>query len=434
MSSIIDSISYTHSSLDLFQKKALLVNFDDGVTQDIYPTTSVNGPTLEFSIEGDQSHYIDLRQTYLKISAQVVKGDGTPMTWDAADVALQNKAYFVNNVAHSLFQNFELTANGVMISNGNGLYNHQAYVGTELSHTLACKSNILSTAGYYYERNPSETDGTAAGVGSGQYTRLLQCRESGVCNFITPLSIDFFTCDKLILPHVELRLKLVRAADSFCIISNDAGVTYSAKVIDAQLIVRKLKVADNVHLAIHKTLQSSPAQYHFLETVTRTYVVPANQSNFNKEAIMGNEPVRRLAIAIAPNASFSGSQTTNPFSYTRNGLKRIALIWSGIPVIDMKVSADDLVYPYFLSQKALGMDHAGNGINLADYPNHFIMVFDLTSTREAGSDVIYPELTGASIRLKLEFDAAITTPLEIFVMGEKDGTVYIDKNKTVVKQ
>ena len=38
----------THSSLDLFQKPSVLVNFDQGTVQETYPLTGLDGPTLEF--------------------------------------------------------------------------------------------------------------------------------------------------------------------------------------------------------------------------------------------------------------------------------------------------------------------------------------------------------------------------------------------------
>ena len=50
--------------------------------------------------------------------------------------------------------------------------------------------------------------------------------------------------------------------------------------------------------------------------------------------------------------------------------------------------------------------------------NHFILVFDLTSTREASKSLTrFSELTGAGITLKLAIDAALTTAIEIFLIG-----------------
>ena len=49
----------------------------------------------------------------------------------------------------------------------------------------------------------------------------------------------------------------------------------------------------------------------------------------------------------------------------------------------------------------------GHGICLEDYPNLFIMVFDLTSTQQASYDFIHPELTICSVSIELMFSAAL---------------------------
>ena len=53
---------------------------------------------------------------------------------------------------------------------------------------------------------------------------------------------------------------------------------------------------------------------------------------------------------------------------------------------------------YYNSMAALAYVENGHGISLSDFPNHYIMVFDLTSTQEATHDFIRPELTNFIIR------------------------------------
>ena len=48
---------------------------------------------------------------------------------------------------------------------------------------------------------------------------------------------------------------------------------------------------------------------------------------------------------------------------------------------------------YFSTTSDLAYIDNGHGVKLTDYPNHFIMVFDLTSTQQASHDFIQPELT-----------------------------------------
>ena len=75
----------------------------------------------------------------------------------------------------------------------------------------------------------------------------------------------------------------------------------------------------------------------------------------------------------------------------------------------------------------------GHGVSLSEYSNHFIMVFDLTSTQQASHDFINPELINCSISIELKFSAALPSNIEIFIIGEKASTIFIDSARRVSK-
>ena len=50
----------THSSLDLFEKRALLVTFDGSFCQKLGPVYSPDGHMLEFAVTGDRYNFIEL--------------------------------------------------------------------------------------------------------------------------------------------------------------------------------------------------------------------------------------------------------------------------------------------------------------------------------------------------------------------------------------
>ena len=82
---------------------------------------------------------------------------------------------------------------------------------------------------------------------------------------------------------------------------------------------------------------------------------------------------------------------------------------------------------------ALAYVENGHGIPLSEFANHYIMVFDLTSTQEATHDFIHPELTNSSLSVELNFDAALAHNVEIFFLGEKASTIYIDYARNASK-
>ena len=49
-----------------------------------------------------------------------------------------------------------------------------------------------------------------------------------------------------------------------------------------------------------------------------------------------------------------------------------------------------------------------NAWTLSDFAHHFIMVFELSSTKDATHLFIHPELTNSSILVELKFDTDMT--------------------------
>ena len=70
---------------------------------------------------------------------------------------------------------------------------------------------------------------------------------------------------------------------------------------------------------------------------------------------------------------------------------------------------------------------------MSEYPNLFIMIFDLTRTQQASHDFIHPELTNCSISIELKFSAAVPTNIKIFIIEEKASTIFIDTARRVSK-
>ena len=72
-------------------------------------------------------------------------------------------------------------------------------------------------------------------------------------------AVDFFTCDRLLLSGVTLRIAFKRSIDDFVILSDDAAKHYKVEIVEANLYVRKMTLNDDVMSAIEKTFLSSPA-------------------------------------------------------------------------------------------------------------------------------------------------------------------------------
>ena len=148
----------THSSLNLFEKPALLVTFDGSFCQKLGLVYSPDGPMLEFEVTGDRNNFIDLQKIFLEIKCKTVQSSGADLTYDGAattDTARTYAPYFCNNELHSLFSDCTVSANGLKISNANANYAHKSFLETEFSHNKDAKNTWLACQGYSYEEDPS---------------------------------------------------------------------------------------------------------------------------------------------------------------------------------------------------------------------------------------------------------------------------------------
>ena len=71
-----------------------------------------------------------------------------------------------------------------------------------------------------------------------------------------------------------------------------------------------------------------------METLAKTFIIPARQNQFFQENIFNNAPVRRIAIAMNTNSAFTGSHTENPFWYQQFDLGWIGILRLGQPIVD----------------------------------------------------------------------------------------------------
>ena len=179
----------THSSLDLFEKPALLVIFDGSFCQKVGPVYSPNGPMLEFEVAGDRNSFIDLQKIFLESKCKIVRGSEADLKYDAgaaADVTKTDASYFCNNVLHSLFSDCTVSANGLKISNASGNYAHKNFIETEFSHNKDAKATWLACQEYSYEEKPW----TILAAEVNRQKALV--RQSAECTFYGKTAVDFF--------------------------------------------------------------------------------------------------------------------------------------------------------------------------------------------------------------------------------------------------
>ena len=143
------------------------------------------------------------------------------------------------------------------------------------------------------------------------------------------------------------------------------------------------------------------------------------QQSWKHEDIFTKEPIRGVIVALCVGTAFIGTNTANPFHYQKFGLREITIYRNGFATAGTPMSTTDNKRLYYISMSALAYVENGHGKPLSEFANHYIMVFDLTSTQEATNDFIHPERTNSSLSVELKFDKALAHNVEIFFLWGK---------------
>ena len=123
------------------------------------------------------------------------------------------------------------------------------------------------------------------------------------------LRIDFFSTSELLYPNMKIRLRISRARPNFYMISDNPNV--SLGIVDCSLYTRRIARKDASHKKRIDMLAYVPVEYNYLETLAKTFIIPARQNQFIQVNVFNNAPFRRVAIAMNTNPAFTGSFTEN---------------------------------------------------------------------------------------------------------------------------
>ena len=213
------------------------------------------------------------------------------------------------------------------------------------------------------------------------------------------LGADFFSTSELLCPNMKIRLRLIRARPNFYKVSDNPIV--SLGIVDCSLYTRRITLKDVYHKKRIDMHADTPLEFNCLETLAKTFIIPARQNHFIQENIFNNAPIRRIAIAMKTNSAFTGSFFENPFWYQQFEHRQNRLFRGGQPIV--KFDAADNCCLYVTKMKAMNFQDEILSIPIDNFKNHFVLVFDLTSMQDATDNCHYPELVGEPLRLELNF-------------------------------
>ena len=243
------------------------------------------------------------------------------------------------------------------------------------------------------------------------------------------MGVDFFSTSELLDPNMKFRLRLIKTRPHFYIISDNPIV--SLGIVDCSLYSRRIALKDGYHKKSTEMLAYATLEYNYLETLAKTFIIPARQNQFIQENIFNSAPIRRVAIAMNTNSAFTGSFTETPFWYQQFGLRQIRILRGGQPIVDFD-TADNCCL-YVTTMKALNFQDEIPSLPIDDFKDHYVLVFDLTSMQDATETCHCPELVGDPLRVELNSTHPLENVTELIILGNRMSSVAVDKFGVVGK-
>ena len=308
------------SGLDLFTVPPTQTSVEEGQYVEHHPlaTLTDSGP-IEFLIRSPEQ-YVDLTSSYLHIQAQVTKEDGTDLV-----VGDDNKVVPVNLFLAALFREVDVTWNNQLVSSASNAYPYRAYLETLLSYGRAAKETQLCAA-MFYKDTAGQFNAVATDTNAGIVKRKARSTRSRVMDMIGRIHADVFAQGKYLLNGVDVRVRLVRSKDEFCLLASEA---YKVKIIKASLLVRTVTLNPAVRLAHAKALERATAKYPIQRVVTKCLSVGAGSMNIIQDNLFLDQMPKRIILGMVDSSAFNGNFHSTPFEFKHYNTNFVALYRDG---------------------------------------------------------------------------------------------------------
>ncbi len=131
------------------------------------------------------------------------------------------------------------------------------------------------------------------------------------------------------------------------------------------------------------------------------------------------------------NSAFTGCYIEKPFWYQQLDIRKITILRGGQSIVDF--DAADNCRPYVTTREGMNFQDDTPSISIDCFKDHYVLVFDLTSMKDATGTYHYPELVGEPLRLELNFTFPLEHVTELIVLGQRISSFAVDKFGVVGK-
>ncbi len=148
---------------------------------------------------------------------------------------------------------------------------------------------------------------------------------------LAPIHSDIFFQEKFMLNGVDIKIRMTRGKDEFCLMRDD-GIANKLNIVSASLFVKKVSVSPGVQLGHTQALLSTTAKYPTERVYLKNFSIPPGSRVSNQENLFLGTLPKSIILAMTENSAFSGAYDKNPFAFKIFYLEFLALYRDGVQI------------------------------------------------------------------------------------------------------
>ncbi|GMT03592.1 hypothetical protein PENTCL1PPCAC_25766, partial [Pristionchus entomophagus] len=299
---------------------------------------------------------------------------------------------FCQMIGKTLFKQFQIYLNGILVEDSSPLYAWRSIIETELNFDKETKNSTLSLAGYATDEELNKP------TSSGHKRRSTWIQKDGEAQFAATLKLNLFNQPRLLLNYVDFKLIAYLNEPKFVIDSFEIdkdqrapeAQIYAYEILDMKLLLHEYELHDSASLAIEQLLkQENIVTYPLTNVEMRSFYVPPGRfdtpecrlltSTLPKRVVMCMLMLSRTLVPIPKLRSTLDTLTSRTLSsnVVEEPFLLVLLTWTLKEI-------DTPAYLNMLEGTGMGRSVGNNGITREMYKNGFsFFVFEISSSLDS---------------------------------------------------
>ncbi|KAA0716599.1 hypothetical protein E1301_Tti019191 [Triplophysa tibetana] len=412
------------------RKRKTTTSIEKNTYIEVPPLSAISDSTpLEFFIAGTGEDYVDLNNTMLFLRLKITNPDGTDIA-DGAPVGL------INYPGATIFSQVDVSLGDRLISQSSSTHPYRCIIELLTNYGKGSLETLFS-AGLFYKDTAGHMDTPdPAGGNHGLTKRAAFTNGSNVVQLLTPVHSDIFFQEKLMLNGVDIKIRMTRGKDEFCLMRSD-NVAYKLNILTASLFVKKVSVSPAVRLGHAQALLSTTAKYPMDRVCLKIFSIPVGSRVSTQENLFLGTLPKSIVLAMVDNDAFVGSYDKNPFAFKNYDLEFLAIYVDGqqhpAKPLQPEYENGSAVREFYQLALASGRHLKNQSLSIDREEFLFgytIYMFNLTPDSECSQHISL--IKSGNIRLEARFRQPLPRTINLLLYATFDSVLEVSNRRQIL--